>query len=51
METIGHLHVVRGRHHITDEERSTVASVYDEIVKMLTSWISYLDESDWKKRS
>jgi four helix bundle protein len=31
METIGHLHVARGRHHITDEERSTVAAVYDEI--------------------
>jgi four helix bundle protein len=51
METIGHLHVAHGRHHITDEERSTVAAVYDEIVKMLTSWINYLDESDWKKRS
>lgn len=34
-----------------DDERSTVSAVYDEIVRMLTSWINYLDESDWKKRS
>jgi four helix bundle protein len=51
LETIAHLHVAKGREHITEDERAPVAGVYEEIVKMLTSWINYLDECDWKKRS
>jgi four helix bundle protein len=51
LETIAHLEIAQGRDHISDDERAPLAGMYVEIVKMLTSWINYLDDCDWKKRS
>lgn len=51
LETNTHLRVAQGRQHISQEERLPIAGIYDEIVRMLTSWINYLDKSGWRKRS
>ena len=51
LETNTHLRVAQGRQCISQEERLPIAGVYEEIVRMLTSWINYLDRSGWKKRS
>ena len=51
LETNTHLRVAAGRQYISDEERLPIAGIYIEIVKMLTSWIHYLDRSRWNTRS
>lgn len=49
-ETRTHLQIARGRDYINDTELKGLCERYDEIEKMLTGLIHYLERSDWKHR-
>jgi four helix bundle protein len=49
-ETIGHLQQASQKQLISDSEYANEVERYDHIGKMLTRWITYLRETDWKDR-
>jgi len=49
-ETRTHLVIARGRGYITDDELKTLCDRYDEVERMLTGLIHYLERSNWKNR-
>jgi len=49
-ETCTHLRRACGRKYISEDELSKVGGMFDEIGKMLTPWINYLQRCDWKTR-
>ena len=49
-ETRTHLIVARGRDYLTDAELEALCAKYEEIERMLTGLIHYLERSDWKNR-
>jgi four helix bundle protein len=49
-ETQTHLKIAKGRDYISESELKILCSRYDEIEKMLTGLIHYLERSDWKHR-
>ena len=49
-ETRTHLKVARGRDYISESELRALCARYDEIEKMLTGLIHYLERSNWKQR-
>jgi four helix bundle protein len=50
LETQAHLRRAIGEGFISQSELIAVGGRYDEIGKMLTSWIHYLRDCDWKNR-
>ena len=50
LETIGHLRECLSKDLIFQSEHSHLVDTYDHIGRMLTKWISYLQESDWTDR-
>ena len=50
LETVGHLSRGLSEEIITASEHARIAEMYDHIGRMLTRWIHYLRESDWKDR-
>jgi four helix bundle protein len=50
IETIGHLQECLAEDLIATPEHSTFVETYDHIGRMLTRWIHYLRDSDWKDR-
>ena len=49
-ETRTHLIIAKGRDYITESELDALCAKYEEIERMLTSLIHYLERSDWKRR-
>ena len=49
-ETRAHLHVAKGRGHITDRERQQHDAMFEELANMLTSLIRHLEKADRKNR-
>jgi four helix bundle protein len=49
-ETRTHVAIARGRDYMTDSEASDVCAKYEEVERMLTGLIHYLERSDWKNR-
>ena len=49
-ESYTHLITARDRDHITEAENAKEGAKYIEITKMLTSWINYLQRSNWRQR-
>jgi hypothetical protein len=47
---MGHLSKSLSENFITAPEHSEVSDMYDHIGRMLTRWIDYLQDSDWKDR-
>ena len=50
LETLGHLDKARNEEFISEAEHSKMAETYDHIGRMLTRWITYLQNSDWRDR-
>ena len=50
LETVGHLSKALSEDFITPPEHSGISDTYDHIGRMLTRWIDYLQDSDWKDR-
>ena len=50
LETQAHLRHALSKRAISPSELTELTGKYVEIVKMLTSWIGYLRDSDWKDR-
>lgn len=50
LETQTHLKRAFGEGFISEAELATVSGSFTEIGKMLTSWINYLRDCDWKNR-
>jgi four helix bundle protein len=50
LETIAHLTKALNENFITQPEHTKISDMYDHIGRMLTRWIDYLEESDWKDR-
>ena len=50
LETLGHLHKSLNEQFVSEAEHSRLAEMYDHIGRMLTRWIMYLQESDWRDR-
>jgi hypothetical protein len=50
LETSGHLQHAYNQRLISEAEFLEVNEMYVAIGKMLTRWIRYLQESDWKNR-
>jgi four helix bundle protein len=50
LETLAHLKKALNEEHISETEYSNLAEMYDHIGRMLTRWINYLQESDWRDR-
>jgi four helix bundle protein len=51
LETLGHLGKALNEEFISKSEHSELAETYDHIGRMLTRWIQYLQESDWRDRT
>ena len=49
-ESYTHLITARDREYITEDENAKEGAKYIEITKMLTSWINYLQRSNWRQR-
>ena len=49
-ESYTHLITAADEDYITELERSKAGEKYTEIGKMLTSWINYLQRSNWRQR-
>jgi hypothetical protein len=47
---LGHLGKALNEQFLSEAEHSKLAETYDHIGRMLTRWINYLQESDWKDR-
>jgi four helix bundle protein len=50
LETLGHLRKALSKGFISKAEHSEFVERYDHIGRMLTRWIDYLQDSDWKDR-
>ncbi len=50
LETIGHLEDAREKQFVSETEHSKLHNEYDHIGRMLTRWINYLRDSDWRDR-
>ncbi|MSO30263.1 MAG: four helix bundle protein [Acidobacteria bacterium] len=50
LETVEHLRKAYREGYLTATEHTSVTEMYDHIGRMLTCWIHYLRESDWKDR-
>jgi four helix bundle protein len=50
LETKAHLRKAFSKHYISEAELSKADELYNEIVKQLTCWINYLQDTDWKSR-
>ena len=49
-ETRTHLVIARGRDYLTDADVKDLQAKYEEVERMLTGLIHYLEKSDWKNR-
>jgi hypothetical protein len=50
LKDLGHLNKALNENFISQPEHSEVAEMYDHVGRMLTRWIDYLQDSDWKDR-
>ena len=50
LETLGHLRKAHKKGFISSSEHLEALETYDHIGRMLTRWIGYLQDSDWKDR-
>jgi four helix bundle protein len=50
LETLGHLRKALNQQFISSSEHADAIDRYDHIGRMLTRWIMYLQDSDWKRR-
>jgi four helix bundle protein len=50
LETLGHLRKALTKGFISTSEHLEAVEAYDHIGRMLTRWIDYLQDSDWKDR-
>jgi four helix bundle protein len=49
-ETRGHLACCAEREHISPDDEKRVSAIYAELARMLTAFINYLRESDFRNR-
>jgi four helix bundle protein len=49
-ESHGHLTRAKGKQYISEEELAKTGGMYIEITKMLTPWINYLQQCNWRVR-
>jgi len=50
LETMGHLRKALTKRCISRSEHADAVETYDHIGRMLTRWIDYLEDCDWKGR-
>ena len=50
LETLGHLRTALTKGFISSSEHLEAVETYDHIGRMLSRWISYLQDTDWKDR-